>query len=586
MSFSFKEKMLNSYKSHFEKKIFKSCYKHTTFDNYIYDDVLYNNPEIYDTIQKGNKYFSNFSTLAKDLFFSLYKENLTLRTPNELYPTSRYNLGILRQLEESEVYKELKKKCNLNILESSLSLATLCEELFKMIENKKKKELELLNKLNQLEQKFMEKLQRKIDQGDLENYNFDITDIDQFNDFLDEQELDNLNSEDNSTELTEQDLEDLINQMQDMIDNDFSNVDIKMLNMNNIEKDLYLEEQQQNKSDSSNNSQTGYGLNLIPPTHNLTNTYSSIKKLNKELDNMNSYFKSLQLFNSKGGKQYGNEAGYHSLTDTERVKAIYERIKNSRELKEIANLCGKFTNLVETKLKSKSKEKGVSIKSVTIGNEITKALSTEKLLLKSENTKKLFAKKFIEKQLLQYETVDDLRKGKGPLVICVDASGSMSGYCIEWAKSIAVALLFLASKKKRPYHVLFFDTRELYSYTANNGKYEPEDILNIAAQDANGGTSFDVPLTNAIEFIKTNPKFKKGDIVFITDGCCDVSSKVLKEIKEEKQRHDLLIQTILIGEDSENNDIEEWADKIIPLTDIDTDNINIVSDIIDGTLIE
>lgn len=120
--------------------------------------------------------------------------------------------------------------------------------------------------------------------------------------------------------------------------------------------------------------------------------------------------------------------------------------------------------------------------------------------------------------------------GRGPLVIVVDCSGSMAdpeyvngermatGKKLKWAKAIALGIARECARTGRRFHIVSYDSRYLrdWSTTGADESLSIEQI--IANMQAAGGTCWDVALNTALNVIEHAPRFRKADVVHITDG--------------------------------------------------------------------
>src|SRR5262247_4362543 len=101
------------------------------------------------------------------------------------------------------------------------------------------------------------------------------------------------------------------------------------------------------------------------------------------------------------------------------------------------------------------------ITSITIGNDLTHLLPGEVALLGDPDLEDLFYLKFAERRLLQYELEGRESEGRGPIILALDESGSMSetlgGVVKEaWSKSVMLGLLAIAHHQKRDLAVIHF----------------------------------------------------------------------------------------------------------------------------------
>lgn len=64
--------------------------------------------------------------------------------------------------------------------------------------------------------------------------------------------------------------------------------------------------------------------------------------------------------------------------------------------------------------------------------------------------------------------------------------------------------------------------------------------------------------------------FKRGDIVFITDGDCYVSDKFIEEFNQKKKEKEFRVHTVLIDMSGGGaiTAVKEFSDKIIQVSDL------------------
>jgi len=103
---------------------------------------------------------------------------------------------------------------------------------------------------------------------------------------------------------------------------------------------------------------------------------------------------------------------------------LAQLLKKHPEIKKVAEWAGRFKKIARKKQKSKNIE-SVERQGITLGNDLELLLPTELAQYNNPNTKLYFLKKFVEKQTMQYDPKGKEAAGKGPIVFCIDQSGSM-----------------------------------------------------------------------------------------------------------------------------------------------------------------
>jgi uncharacterized protein with von Willebrand factor type A (vWA) domain len=251
----------------------------------------------------------------------------------------------------------------------------------------------------------------------------------------------------------------------------------------------------------------------------------------------------------------------------EKIKLL-DTIRNSTKLKELAELSGRYKHWAVKQQKSKTRYGVESLRGVTVGNDIGKLLPSELMKLKHPVLKKLFKKNLLEKSLFQYEYYPQTKESKGPIVCCIDSSGSMYGIKEIWAKAVALGLLEIARMQKRSFYAIHFSSswRDSSLHTNDFGKRNPYSITNVidlAEYFEGGGTMFEPPLNLARQKVTEASEYKKADIVFITDGESAVRDSWVSEFNQWKNSIGLKVYSVLI--DSGYNfksTLEEFSDEI------------------------
>src|SRR5262249_42925955 len=163
-----------------------------------------------------------------------------------------------------------------------------------------------------------------------------------------------------------------------------------------------------------------------------------------------------------GGYSTSNGGGGtpREMTATEKIE-LAMRVMRSPKLKLIAEMCGRFTRIAMSVQKSRVNHPPNEITSITIGNDLAHLLPGEMALLGDPDLEDLFYLKFAERRLLQYELEGRESEGRGPIILALDESGSMSepvgGIVKEaWSKSVMLGLLAIARRQIRDLAVIHF----------------------------------------------------------------------------------------------------------------------------------
>lgn len=197
----------------------------------------------------------------------------------------------------------------------------------------------------------------------------------------------------------------------------------------------------------------------------------------------------------------------------------------------------------------------------TTGPNLDRVLSSELALLADDDTEDAAAMKILEHKATITEMEGMEEKTRGPLVLCIDESGSMhdgdlgpriwSGASMwngrnTWAKACAVALTRIAWSENRPVRAVHFGNG---TEVQDIPKDDMRALFEMARSFVSGGTSFGSALKRgrAVVGDLEADGFKGADIMLITDGEDGDYKSHNREI-DHMDRDGVKLWTIAIGE--------------------------------------
>lgn len=237
-------------------------------------------------------------------------------------------------------------------------------------------------------------------------------------------------------------------------------------------------------------------------------------------------------------------------------------LQTNPHVREIARMAGGMQMMALNKRKNRTLHPPTEIVNITMGDDLANVLPSELLLLADPATEDEFIQRFAERRLLQYDLRGFEREGQGPIVVCIDESGSTAGMVEMWEKGIALALLAIARREKRAFAVVHFaSAHEIFVQKWLRPKdASPTELVQMAQHFFNGGTDFESPLREAVR-IMDEAAFQKGDIVFITDGESRVSDEFLHgEYARVKSEKAFQVISVVIGYDDRS--VRPFSDAI------------------------
>jgi uncharacterized protein with von Willebrand factor type A (vWA) domain len=243
------------------------------------------------------------------------------------------------------------------------------------------------------------------------------------------------------------------------------------------------------------------------------------------------------------------------------------RLTRNPKLKRLAQMVGRMRESAFRLRKRSFERANEETYAVERGAAIARLLPQELVGIRHPVLRRDFQRRFIEGTLQVYELRGVEEKGRGPMVVCLDGSSSMAGDKELWSKAVALTLLEIARRQRRLFRFLCFSSADqpLWSLDLNpRSRYEIDErkVYDLAEYFPGGGTDFEVPLDAAVECLAAS-RYKRGDIVLITDGECRVSPEWLTRFRADKARLGFFVFSVLIDVGtSALETVREFSDKI------------------------
>lgn len=258
---------------------------------------------------------------------------------------------------------------------------------------------------------------------------------------------------------------------------------------------------------------------------------------------------------------------------------LAKKLKDTEWLHDLAIEIGKMKRLAEGVRRNKINKMPEEVMGIKRDRNISRALPSELGYL-CNDLEDLFWKKYTEDDILEYELEGQEDEGEGPIIACVDTSGSMRGRKMRWAKAVAFALYNIAQRDDRPFYgINFASSDELAKFDLNEEdegeRYKV--MMDFISHSFGNGTDFNRPLTEASDIIEEKEDYEEADIVFMTDGRAQTSESVLERIERLKDELDFRIVGIQIGYKA--GGLEAFADNIYDFRDIEKWGDNTAEDI-------
>ena len=215
-------------------------------------------------------------------------------------------------------------------------------------------------------------------------------------------------------------------------------------------------------------------------------------------------------------------------------------------------------------------------------SRIERMLGSEAVMLRHPVLKKLWRARHAEARLLSWDTeavltdwrADPLalpqsrvapeapqRLERGPIILCLDTSGSMQGAPERIAKAIAIAALRAAHDAGRGCRLIAFGgPGELVERELGTDAAGLQSLMDLMGQSFDGGTDVQTPIERAIDSVH-EARWRSADLLIVSDGEFGCVPATLARLDDARERLGLRVQGILVG-DRETMGLLEVCDHI------------------------
>lgn len=234
--------------------------------------------------------------------------------------------------------------------------------------------------------------------------------------------------------------------------------------------------------------------------------------------------------------------GMLSSQDIEQVQRWVEYLANDEGVKALCDLLGKLRQIELSERVEQAKvihtqdvwqpdpTSREEIVGVRLGRDLEHALPSELALLADPDASILFDMKYVESRLMCFDMrgmqlVGEQREGQaqrsiseedqmGPMVICIDTSGSMHGMPETIAKAVALYMVAKAREQNRACYLINFSTGINVLDFSLEGSIEA--LIRFLQMSFHGGTDATPALRHALDTMQRD-QYARADMLVISD---------------------------------------------------------------------
>ncbi len=234
----------------------------------------------------------------------------------------------------------------------------------------------------------------------------------------------------------------------------------------------------------------------------------------------------------------------HNRLSPEREKKVETQFMRSipRGLRQLAKRIGRAGNddsLSSGHFLTAAKS---DIVGITVGNELGSLLPSEIATLSCPETQNVFFKNYVEKKLQVFASasggnVNTPRHDDGPIIICLDSSGSMTGKPANISRALTIAVCIIAQRRHRK--VLIVKYSHSHSmFRMNNLRRDMVKILDFLSRFEGGGNDENTMFGWLFrDILPEQGDFRPADVLCISDfGWEFIDDDIMRIIKENKAK--------------------------------------------------
>ena len=259
---------------------------------------------------------------------------------------------------------------------------------------------------------------------------------------------------------------------------------------------------------------------------------------------------------------FGLGDGGVGANDPRAVAELFKRVRADPALRRICELAGRFRRVARSKQRQKAAHGLDDVVGVEPGGDIGRLLPAELGRLMVPDLELDALRRIAEKQALCRELASTEPVGQGPVIVCLDESGSMRGDKAHTAKALALALAWVARQQRR--------WAALVAYSGDSGerllalppgRWDEAALADWLAAFIGRGSDIDVPvreLPRMYADLKAPPGVT--DVVFVTDAQCRLPDQLKKRFLEWKRAARVRLVSLVI--DNPPGDLAAVSDEV------------------------
>lgn len=227
--------------------------------------------------------------------------------------------------------------------------------------------------------------------------------------------------------------------------------------------------------------------------------------------------------------------GFETSSQTDRLielgldENLMGTFKGQESFRKIMEAAGRI-RLLAGEIKSRKPKPVPQPVGLTQGSKLEDVVPQELAFADDPELADLFDKRFHEGSLTLYDRKQKEIEGRGPIVACLDVSGSMTGTKDTWARAMLLQFARTAKEQGRGFAWLPFATHAGNIEEVTSAKNLVDMLVPRSYRSLGGGTQFHPPMYQSISFIEDQKVWENADVLFLSDGDSRISASNLAQL--------------------------------------------------------
>lgn len=286
------------------------------------------------------------------------------------------------------------------------------------------------------------------------------------------------------------------------------------------------------------------------------------RRLKDFIEEIPKYLKENRVTEDEFMQAWGMMGGLWNVSEFERIRKIVGLQAVFPEIVKVVNKMGRIADdqgkqriyasvgdVYQMEHSAKS-----DILGVTVGDDLNSMMPQELVNCADPDLENLFMYRYLTHKLQIFRYKSELMKPsrhldakhasrKGPMIICLDTSGSMTGKPERIAHSLLIKALRTADSQKRKCFLIAFSV----SVKPIDVQRERSNLLGILSGVSSGDTSATMMLQTMFDLLESSRDYVNADVLWVTDFRIPMASEQLMRRMAEFQKQNTRFYGLQIG---------------------------------------